>query len=88
MVQAGSHTLEYSPGQAQRGGVTVDLKTIEITWMDGETAVYKDVTTSTLNGVLHVHEYAGDSHVLTNEWHFPISNIRVWNPITNGHRKT
>jgi hypothetical protein len=63
----------------------VDLKTVEITWMDGEQQVYKEVTTSVRDGVLHVHQYAGEQHVLTNEWHFPTSNIRVWSPVPNGH---
>ncbi len=63
----------------------MDLRTIEITWMDGQSEIYKSVTTSVRDGVLHVHEYAGDAHILTAEWHFPISNIRVWAPLINGH---
>ena len=65
----------------------MDLKTIEITWMDGQTAVYKSVTTSVREGVLHIHEYAGDAHVLTNEWHFPTANIRLWAPLANERPK-
>lgn len=53
--------------------------------MDGEERTYEDVTTSVLNGVLHIHQYLGTTRTLINEWHFPISNIRVWNPVTNGH---
>jgi hypothetical protein len=64
----------------------VDLKTIQITWMDGQKETYKEVTTSVRDGVLHIHQYAGEAHLLTSEWHFPTSNIRVWSPVTNGHR--
>lgn len=63
----------------------MDLRTIEVTWMDGEVQVYKQVTTSVLNGVLHIYQYTGITSTMINEWHFPISNIRVWNPVTNGH---
>jgi len=55
----------------------VDLK---ITWMDGITETYCNVTTSVRDGVLHVHEY-DIRHSLVAEWHFPTANIRVWNPV-------
>lgn len=61
----------------------MDLKTIRITWMDGEEQTYHYVTASVLNGVLHVHQYSGLLNVLTDEWHFPISNIRSWAPVTS-----
>jgi len=59
----------------------VDLKTIEITWMDGQSETYGNVTTSVRDGVLHVHAYTGITSTLTGEWHFPISNIRQWTPV-------
>ncbi len=61
----------------------MDLK---ITWMDGITEIYENVTTSVRDGVLHVHEY-DKRHALIGEWHFPTANIRVWAPAgqRNGH---
>ena len=58
----------------------MDLQTIVITWMDGPTAAYEDAHASVINGVLNIYAYVGPSHVLRNEWHFPISNIRAWGP--------
>lgn len=64
----------------------MDLKAILITWMDGESETYSPVTTSIRDGVLHVHEYASATNGLTGEWHFPLSNIRSWQPVTTpGH---
>lgn len=62
----------------------MDLKKIKVTWMDNVEETYEDVTTSVHEGVLHVHQYVGSARMLRNEWHFPISNIRVWSPLTNG----
>lgn len=63
--------------------MTMSLATIKITWMDGYSRTYADVTTSTRDGVLHVHQYGdiGDVSAITAEWHFPISNIRMWKPV-------
>lgn len=58
----------------------MDLKTIEILWMDGEQQVYDGVTTSVHEGVLHIHQYTSVTHMLTGEWHFPTANIRMWGP--------
>lgn len=67
-------------------GTPVDLKTITITWMDGVSETYRNVATSVRDGVLHVHRYTSVTNQLTGEWHFPISNIRVWGPANgNGH---
>jgi hypothetical protein len=66
--------------------ILMDLK---ITWMDGITEVYRNVSTSVRDGVLHVHEYSDVSHVIISEWHFPTANIRVYAPAgkeNNGHR--
>jgi hypothetical protein len=64
----------------------VDLKTITITWMDGVTETYPHVTTIVRDGVLHVHQYTSVTNTLAAEWHFPITNIRVWAPAdSNGH---
>lgn len=60
----------------------MDLK---ITWMDGISETFGNVTATVLNGVLHVHEYTGVTRVLKNEWHFPTANIRVWAPAGQGN---
>jgi hypothetical protein len=62
----------------------MDLK---ITWMDGITETYKNVSTSVRDGVLHVHEYSDITRVIIGEWHFPTNNIRVYAPAgeQNGH---
>ena len=56
------------------------LKTIVVTWMDGPVATYADVTTSDLNGTLHVYQYRNGSAEPVGEWHFPTYNIRSWGP--------
>lgn len=56
----------------------VDLRTIFVTWMDGEISHYDDATASVREGVLHVHVYKHGMPV--DEWHFPASNIRAWGP--------
>lgn len=66
----------------------MDERTITVTWMDGITETYKNVTTSVREGVLHVHEYNDRHTLIINEWHFPTANIRVWNPVTNGNGHT
>ena len=63
------------------------LSTVKITWMDEYTRTYENVTTSTRDGVLHVYQYSGKrghgSEIL-HEWHFPLSNIRMWKPVAAG----
>jgi hypothetical protein len=56
------------------------LKTIVVTWMDGPAVTYADVTTSDLNGTLHVYRYRTGSPEPIGEWHFPTCNIRSWGP--------
>lgn len=58
--------------------------TIVVVWMDGASETYPHVTTSVRDGVLHVYQYTPLTNVLTFEWHFPISNIRMWHPEKNG----
>jgi hypothetical protein len=61
------------------------LSNIVITWMDGKSETYTDTTTSVRDGVLHVYQYHPVTHTLKFEWHFPITNIRLWAPEKNGH---
>lgn len=58
----------------------MDLKTIVVTWMDGEVASYEDATATVLDGILHIHTYAGSASMLKDEWHFPAFSIRAWGP--------
>jgi len=64
----------------------VDLVDLKVLWMDGIVEVYKNVTASVRDGVLHIHEY-NTRHTLIAEWHFPTNNIRVYHPADqeNGH---
>jgi len=58
----------------------MQTKTLVITWMDGPTATYTDVTTTDLNGTLHIFQYRQGSPAPVDEWHFPTVNIRAWGP--------
>lgn len=58
----------------------MDLRTIVVTWMDGEVATYEDATASVRDGILHIHVYSSAHGVPTGEWHFPAFNIRSWGP--------
>lgn len=58
----------------------MDLKTIVVTWKDGEVATYEDATASVREGILHIHIYHAPRGSLIGEWHFPASNIRAWGP--------
>ncbi len=62
------------------------LTTILITWMDDDrypARTFSDVNTSIREGVLHIHQYTTSSNKLIREWHFPLNNIRGWEPVTN-----
>lgn len=56
----------------------MDLSTIVITWMDGTVKTYEDATASVRDGELHIHVYRRG--IPTEQWHFPISNIRARGP--------
>jgi hypothetical protein len=58
----------------------MDTKTITLLWMDDREEIYPDVTTTVREGVLHIHQYTGQTHVLTAEWHWSMINIRGWWP--------
>lgn len=58
----------------------VDLKTIVVLWMDDRRETYADVQTQVLNGALHISQYKATTRGRLNEWHLPLSNIRIWYP--------
>ena len=58
----------------------MDLKTITVIWMDDQKETYPDVQTQVLNGALHISRYKTAERGRLNEWHLPLSNIRIWYP--------
>lgn len=58
----------------------MDLRTIVVTWRDGETATYGDAAASVREGVLHITIYNSPRGIPVDEWHFPTTSIRAWGP--------
>lgn len=58
----------------------MNTSTIKVTWTDGYSEVFSNVTTTVRDSVLHLHQYGGVCSVLMREWHIPLFSVRIWKP--------